>query len=96
MRKTRTALQADERLLHASSCSLSFYLTVYQPVRLAADGVTLSRRQGRLMSSRAGYVLHSMLMPQMWSGWPKYVPLGAHDRRRGTNKLRLYSRGYHL
>ncbi len=38
MRKTRTALQADDRLLHESSFSLSFCLTVlvYQPVRLAA------------------------------------------------------------
>ena len=38
MRKTRTALQADERLLHESSFFLSFCLTVlvYQPVRLAA------------------------------------------------------------
>ncbi len=43
MRKTRTALQADERWLHESSFSLSFCLTVlvYQPVRLAADGVTV-------------------------------------------------------
>ncbi len=38
MRKTRTALQADERWLQESSFSLSFCLTVllYQPVRLAA------------------------------------------------------------
>ena len=38
MRKTRTALQADERLLHESSFSLSFCLTVLvsQPVRLTA------------------------------------------------------------
>jgi hypothetical protein len=38
MRKTRTALQADERLLHESSFSLSFCPTVlvYLPVRLAA------------------------------------------------------------
>ena len=38
MRKTRTALQAEERVLHASSFSLSFCLTVRvsQPVRLAA------------------------------------------------------------
>jgi len=67
MSKTRTALQADEILLHESSFCLSCCLTVlvYRPVRLVADGVTLSRRQGRLMSSRAGYVPHSMLMPQM-------------------------------
>jgi len=38
MRKTRTALLADERLLQESSFSLSFCLTVLvsQPVRLAA------------------------------------------------------------
>ncbi len=38
MSKTRTALQADERLLHESSFCLSFCLTVLvsQPVRLAA------------------------------------------------------------
>ena len=38
MRKTRTALLADERWLHESWFSLSFCLTVlvYQPVRLAA------------------------------------------------------------
>ena len=38
MRKTRTALQADERSLHDSSFSLSFCLTVLvsQPARLAA------------------------------------------------------------
>jgi hypothetical protein len=38
MRKTRTALQADDRFLHESSFSLSFCLTVlvYQPVRLTA------------------------------------------------------------
>ncbi len=38
MKKTRTALQADERWLHESSFSLSFCLTVlvYQLVRPAA------------------------------------------------------------
>jgi hypothetical protein len=38
MRKTRTALQADERWLHESSFSPSFCPTVlvYQPVRLTA------------------------------------------------------------
>jgi len=38
MSQTRSAHQADERLLQESSCSLSFCLAglVYQPVRLAA------------------------------------------------------------
>jgi len=73
MRKTRTALLADERLLHESWFSLSFCLTVlvYQPVRLAADGVTLSKRQGRLTQSRAIYLPHSMLIPQMGSGFSR-------------------------
>jgi|GraSoiStandDraft_16_1057320.scaffolds.fasta_scaffold259088_2 hypothetical protein len=48
MRKTRTALQAEERVLQEASFSLSFCLIVFvsQPVHLAADGVTISRRQG--------------------------------------------------
>jgi hypothetical protein len=54
MSKTRTALQADERAFQESSFSLSFCLTllVHQRVRLAADGVTQSRRQGRRIAGR--------------------------------------------
>ena len=52
MKKTRTALQADDRWLHESSFSLSFYLMVLveQPVRLAA----LLARDKEVMASPNG------------------------------------------
>jgi len=34
---------------------------------------------GCLIGSRAVYLQHSMPIPQMWSGLPRYFPLGAHD-----------------
>jgi hypothetical protein len=84
MSKTRTALQADENLLHESSFCLSYCLTVlvHQSVRLVALERHYQDDRDARGSSRAGYVQHSMLMPQMWSGLPRYVPLIAHDRRR--------------
>src|SRR6266567_3860502 len=57
MRKTRTALQADDRLLHESSFSLSFCLTVLasQPVRLTALERRYLVHRSRIHVERASF-----------------------------------------
>ncbi len=59
MRKTRTLFQAEERVLHASSFSRSFCLTVLvsQPVRLA---VLERRYRDDRDESLSGQVAHEM------------------------------------
>jgi hypothetical protein len=71
MRKTRTVFQAEERVLHASSFSLSFGLTVLvsQQAGLTAmlrPHAALWTREAR---ARAVYFHHGMVIPQMGSGF---------------------------